>query len=437
MPAPRPLLAALVAVLALGGCRLLPCTSATCHADRAIVDWPEDRAAVTARVAALPDEFTRMAVVSRLIETYPGETGGLCEALPPGPSRQRCERLNDRPHLSIAPDAAGRGQGSRTGDIPDRDAADAAVAPAAPSRPSFPEVSLALTPPASPPEDTCAGAADRSACLDQAALDATVAGDASAADVICARHAEARWADECRFAAAETAVRARHEDAYPAAARLCGASARFSQECWAHVLTRLPKRVQPVGAGLAKVRSAASTARIVRRTWAEAGDAVADAHVGRFWALYFANVYRYAEDPVGTPLDVYPEEAWPHVRAAAAVRLHALGRLDGTLEEQVAGLRAALARREPAAAGEAHRPDLVYVADLGTPATEPTVSFLGAPRRPLGADEAQDLVFCVLESAARRSPPDTAVLEEGARSPDARVAVESRRLLAAVAAHPR
>ncbi|MFN7144359.1 MAG: hypothetical protein ACK4YP_11325 [Myxococcota bacterium] len=432
MPAPRLFLAVIAGVLTVAGCRFLPCSTATCLADRAIADWPDDPAGVTHRVAALSDEFTRVAVVSRLCETYPCETGGLCEALPPGPSRQRCERLNDRPHLSIAPDAAGRGQGGRTGDVPDRDATGPTAAPASPSRPSFPEVTLPLAPLASPPDDTCAGAADRSACLDQAALDAVLAGDASAADAICARHAESRWADECRFASAESAVRSRHEEAYPAAARLCGASSRFSQECWSHVLTRLPKRVQPVGAGVAKVRSAASTARIVRRTWAEAGDAVAEVHVGRFWALYFANVYRYAVDPVGTPLEVYPEEAWPHVRAAAAVRLHALGRLDGTLTEQVDGLRAALARRDPTAAGEPQRPDLVYVADLGAPATEPTVSFLGAPRRPLGADEAQDLVFCVLESAARRSPPDTAVLHEGTASTDSRVAAESRRLLEAV-----
>ncbi len=425
----------LAAALLLAGCGGA-CETATCLADRAVADWAGDPAAVTARVTSIPDEFTRTVVVGRLCEAYPGATRALCASLPMGPSRERCDRLNSRPHLSVVPGAAAIGNSAATGGVPSDDA-PAPELPMAPPTPSFPEVRLPL--PALPAEvpDACADVADRGACLDRAAANAVIAGQPGVADAICARHADTRWADECRFSSAEEGVRARRGEAYPAAAVLCGASSRFAQECWAHVLTRLPRNIPLPNAAKPKARAAIELAATIRRTWEGAGERVADVHVGRFWALYFANVYRRAAEVDGTPLDVYPEEAWPHARAAATVRLHALGRLQGGYAEQLTQLREALAHRKVVSTGRGEGSDLVYVPELGAPVTDgPTVSFLGAPRRALGADEEQDLRMCLVESAARTATPQVALLREAAAGDDPRVAAEARRLLEELAKRP-
>lgn len=421
----------LTLAVALAGCDR-PCETATCLAEEAVAAWPSDAAGVTARVRAIPDEMTRTVVVARLAEAFPGATRELCSALPPGTSRERCERINNRPHLSVVPGAAAVGAGSRAGDVP-LEAVPDPTADVKPKASTFPDARLPVPPPAGPIGEPCKGVPDPAACLDGAAVGAALAGDAGGAAEICAGHADERWADECRFSAAETAVRSKHAEAYPAAAVLCGAAERFTEECWAHVLTRLPRNIPPPGASARRAKAAIEIAETVREAWAPAGDAVAAAHVDRFWALYFANVYREARDPDGSPLDLYPEAAHPHVRAALAMRLTALGRLGGALPERVASLREALARRGPPEGGRGRGPDLVFVPELGSPVSEgPTTYFLGAPRRAVGSDETQELALCVIESAARVEPPDRALLEAAAGGADARVAAEARRLLAAL-----
>jgi hypothetical protein len=425
-----PLVAALV-FFAPAGCTP-PCETATCVGEEAVAAWPTDPAAVTARVRALPDEFTRAAVVGALCEAYPGATGALCEALPPGPGKDRCERLNNRPHLSVVPGGAAVGSAS-AGDVPrDRPGSAPGAEQGPPPEASFPAAILPM-PPAADVPDGCAESPDRGACLDAAALEAALDGDAGAANAVCGRHTEPRWADECRFAAAEGAVRKRRGSAYEEAATLCGAATRFAQECWSHVLTRLPRTIPPSNAGAPRAKAAIDLAAKIRATWAPVDAAAADVHTDRFWALYFVNVYRHSDDPDGTPLTVYPEETWPHIRAAATARLHALGRLEGPFDAQLRALRAALARVSIGTAARSELPDLVFVQRLGDPVTAgPSTFFLGAARRARGADADQDLRLCLLESAARVEA-HVALVAEAATGPDPVVAAEARRLQRALA----
>jgi hypothetical protein len=282
--------------------------------------------------------------------------------------------------------------------------------------------------------DPCQLDADRSACLDHAATSAAIAGAVARADHLCGLHTDPRWAAECRFTAAEEAVRTRRAEAYTAAAILCGAAEPFAQECWAHTSSRLPRVIPPPNARPSQVRMATQIVERIRDTWSPAGAEVAEAHASRFWAFYFANVYRHAKVVDGTPLDHYPADAVPHIRASAAVRLQALGQLQGGLDARVDALRAALAQRQPPGPDRGGGPDLVFVADLGAPVTAgPTTYFLGAPRRATSTDETEDLRFCVIEAAARGEAADRAMVEEAARSADPRLSAEAARLLAAIA----
>jgi hypothetical protein len=57
------------------------------------------------------------------------------------------------------------------------------------------------------------------------------------------------------------------------------------------------------------------------------------------------------------------------------------------------------------------------------------VSYLGQSRRTVAADPQTDIRICVLEAAARVSPPWSAVLEEGQSDPDERVRWTAVRLV--------
>jgi hypothetical protein len=300
------------------------------------------------------------------------------------------------------------------------------------TNPRLPRIALPIPPAKSPPA-ACDGEADRGACLDAAAVAAVMSGDVGGADATCGLHAEARYADECRFHAAEEAVSANHGEGYAGAAALCTVSASFAEECLVHVLARVPRRVFPPYATKSDAAEAVGTAKWIREAWAAADPEVGASHVARFWALYFANAYRQTEAPDGTPLDTYPEEAWPHVRAAAAMRLRELRRLSGSLRQQQAKLEEVLAHREERGARRGKPPDLVFVSDLGAPLSPgPVTWFLGSSQRALGEDARTDAVFCLLESAARGQPPDRSVLEEATYHADPRVKTEAVRLLAAV-----
>lgn len=411
-----------------------PCDDAACLADKAVQDWPSDQAGVTARVAAIEDQVVRAAVVSKLGETYPGQTTKLCDALPRGFSRDRCRRLNDRPHLAF-----------RAGEHP----AATAVAPTSGGAPAsmgatssgrlgpkehyLPDVRIPVAE-AAVEEGLCAGVADAAACLEGQAVEAAARGNPARANAICALRTEERWADECRFNAAEEVIRLHHGKSYADAAALCGVATEFTQECWVHILTWLPRGIPSPEAGPTPAEDAAGLADAVRAAWAGAGDGVADVHVDRFWALYFAQSYRQTPSPDGTPLADYPAAAAPHIRAAAAMRMRELGTLHGPLADQLTTLEAGLAHRNTGVGGSRPKPPtLVYVKFLPVDdAAAPTAFFLNSARRPVSTDAAADALLALVVSAAYATPPDTALLTEAAQHPDARVAEEARRLSAAL-----
>lgn len=422
--------------LLLLACSLVarPCEDAECLAGQAVEDWPGDPAGVTARVVAMNDQVARAVVVSKLGEAYPGQTMKLCDALPHGFSRDRCRRLNDRPHLAF-----------RAGQHP----APTAVAPVSGGAPAsmgatasgklgpkehyLPLVRLPVGE-ATVEEGLCVGVPDPAACLEGQAVEAVARANPARANAICSLRTEQRWADECRFNAAEEVIRIHHGPSYAAAAAMCGVASEFTEECWVHILTWLPRAIPTPEAGPTPGREAAGLADAVRVAWAGAGEGVADVHVDRFWALYFAQSYRQTPAPDGTPLGDYPEAAAPHIRAAAAMRLRELGALHGSLAQQLATFQEKLAHRSTGvAAARPKPPTLVFVKYLDVAeATAPTAFFLNSARRPTSADPDTDALLALVVSAAYSTPPDTALLAEAAQHSDPRVAEEAKRLSAAL-----
>ncbi len=424
--------ASLVLLLGLLGCGG-ECATATCVGDQAVRDWPGDREGVTARIAAIPDDMVRTTVVGRVSDAFPGQTRQLCKALPKGVSRERCDRLNNRPHLSYDPNEPPERPPLEGAAGQQRKMATTPAGILGEREHGLPDVRIAIIP-NTPDAPLCVGSADAAACLDEEAGRAALLGEAGLADAICGRQSDARWADECRFQAAEQAVKRRSGKAYATAAALCGAATMFEQECYVHILTWVPRQVWAPNAGAMPATEATGVAKQIQIAWIPAGEGVGDRHVERFWAIYLARSYQLTDDPDGTPLSRFPSVAWPHVRAAAATRMRELGVLKGSLAEQVAALEAALARRADGKRMVGRPPALIAVQNFGRPAEDgPTTPFLNSVLRPLGQDPAADTLYCVVISAAHADPPDLALLREATSAADPRIAAEARRLLALVA----
>lgn len=422
--------------LLLLACSLVdrPCDDAACLAVQAVADWPADPAGVTQRVVAMKDQVARAAVVSKLGEAYPGQTMKLCDALPHGFSRDRCRRLNDRPHLAFR---AGQHPGPVAVE-PTSGGAPASMGATSsgqlgPKEHYLPQARLPVGE-ATVEEGLCVGVPDPAACLEGQAVEAVARANPARANAICSLRPEERWADECRFNAAEEVIRIHHAPSYAAAAAMCGVATQFTEECWVHILTWLPRAIPAPEAGPTPGKEAAGLADAVRAAWAGAGDGVADVHVDRFWALYFAQSYRQTPAPDGTPLADYPGAAAPHIRAAAAMRLRELGMLKGPLTEQLATFQEKLAHRSTGVGASRPRPPtLVFVKFLDVPeATAPTAFFLNSARRPTSANADADALLALVVSAAYSTPPDAALLAEAAQHPDPRVAEEAKRLSAAL-----
>ena len=67
---------------------LADCADATCRSDLVIAAFGRSAEEGAAAIDQLPDPLERIAVVSRLVEVYPGKTLGLCDKRTRGPPRR-------------------------------------------------------------------------------------------------------------------------------------------------------------------------------------------------------------------------------------------------------------------------------------------------------------------------------------------------------------
>ncbi|MFZ5475673.1 MAG: hypothetical protein ACOZNI_02760 [Myxococcota bacterium] len=395
-----------------------------CKRDEALAAWRGDPSGTAGKVAAIADAEERAAVVLALAERFPGETRDLCQDLTEGMYRERCSRLNNRPHLRRAGEPKVR-------EIPTRDAPGPATA-------DLPRVAFGLVP-APPAGDPCGEAVDRATCLEHAAAQASVAGDAPAAAGICALASDTKARDECTFQAAEAGLQKRGTPGWPDAARLCGAAGQFAEACAGHVIARVVPHVTGADAMTEAVAAEAiAAADLVRETVAAADATAAPLWVDRFWAAWLSAAYAETGEVVGVPLALLPAEAVPHVHAAAARTWDMREHPDGPLSARVDALAAALADRAPRppdAPRALHfvKVESIWAKDAPDERAIPTVYYLGGARRPVATDPRADLALCLLEAAARRASPDVALLKAAAADPTPEVAASAARLQRAIA----
>ncbi|MFT4978669.1 MAG: hypothetical protein ACI8S6_004579 [Myxococcota bacterium] len=397
------------------------CTDADCEIARAEAGWASDPAGVAAAVATHPVVEARIAIASALIAAHPGETAGLCAALPPGDAQDRCTQLSERPHLwqetrQATPTVARPGGGPSSNE----------VAPVTPIT-----TALSEQPPA---PHGCADAPDRSGCLTAAAQAAAAQRQTAAAAGQCVNILDDRWRGECFFQAAEAVLSSRGAHGYGDAVELCAAAEPFAQNCHSHALMLLAEAAPAADHVDPRVwQPVQLAAQSIRTAWSWRDPYMAEIAEDRLWSEAIGRAYAGAHSVTGDPLDVLPERAHRHVRAAAVQALVAKeGASAHSLSGWVEHAEQALARRsthrpQRGAAPFRSAPEL-WPLDRAGEETIPATAYLGTARRTYADDPRADLAICVLEAIARTPPVNTALLAEGVGHPEPGVQWTAKRL---------
>ncbi len=344
--------------------------------------------AVIAEVRAMADPVEQEIAVLALCESWPGQTAALCEALPEGAARSRCERFNARPHLWSIEDSSATA--SWTGG-------------ASSGRLGLPDGFLATWSATPPAPGECA--VSDHACLDSAARGLAEAGDVAGAAGVC-RAFSGRLADDCFFATSELLPYG--PDLYSRAMPLCAGSGDFAPECHGHVLLRLR----------AGDYNPLSTERLeqeadgVRRFWLEREPSYAPLAVDLYWSTAAARTLGTAQPFPVSVFSSLPANIHPHIRSAIALRV--------TGEADPMGAALAVLSGGSANLPRAFGPGAPVMPPArlwrGRRQSEPTLSriFFNDVRggqRPVHPDPSTDLGLAVLTACAMRQPPRLDVLE--------------------------
>lgn len=403
--------------------RLDDCADAACQQRWALERWPKDPDAVIAALRDMNDPLAVTALARALTTAFPGETVRLCDALPPGPAQLDCRGRNQRPHLqelSVPPD----------GEVAvDPEESLHKLAPSGPF--SSPWADL-------PADTTCP--AEGRVCQTDAARAHASAGDSAAAAAACNAVLNPTWRAECYFQAAESGV-SRGGAEGGAAVGLCLGASSFVGRCLTHVVralgTAAPRAGAVDAAGWTRLIASVDAATA---SLAPVDPSLAESFRGQAWT--YALRFSYAQDLTLTlaPLDLLPAEAAPHVRGAAAWRVWGLesgqSRDLAAWEARLAELMANRAptprpTRAPDVRTANRWKDLWRTTYQGEDAL-PRTFFLGAVYRATSADEAEDMLICLLEAAARGQPPGRELLNAALHAPRPLVRWTAARLLQGV-----
>lgn len=334
----------------------------------------------------------------------PAAARALCDEVTAPAARDRCSRLERRPHLwEPRPDAQ-------------------------PQLPSPYRDTAPLTAP-------CGAHAQPRACWSQLAYGRAAAGAMADAAGACKAIAEPQWQAECMFQAGEAAVERRLAEGYADGLALCALAGRYQRDCLSHTVSLLAQQAPPTPDGdWAPMASAAGT---ITETWAPIDPVKGARWRDRLWAESLLHAYDGVMTLNGAPADVLPEDAQPHLRAAVAWRMFALWEpAANDLQGWTDALSAALASRAPAQQSTRPRRALSSIPPMNPPMPEEdgVLSWLGVSHRHSSPDPVIDGQLCLLEAAARR--PGSRPLLEAARSASAPAVQEAARRLLDAQDHP-
>ena len=236
---------------------------------------------------------------------------------------------------------------------------------------------------------------------------------------------------DCFFDVAEALVvsagRAHLDDALA----YCGAAGEYRALCAEAVLSAVARRAPPATEGdLVRWAPQLMTMRSVR-SWTD--DPVMRQRTGdRYLAMTVYSSVSRATMPSGDLMDVLPSAALPHIRAAISHRIVLAQREPTPLREAVARVTSALNARVGRSVDTEDEdivvPDL-WPVDRDGESHLRAISYLGQSRRTVANDANTDTTICVLEAAARATPPWVGLIEEGKIHADERVRWTAARLV--------
>ncbi|MFH1468006.1 MAG: hypothetical protein ABIO70_26705 [Pseudomonadota bacterium] len=406
MPSPRTPVVLLCA--ALSSCQPAEtpweqCTDAACRAAWLSAHGRQDPMTAAVRIAALGDPIEQTTLITALINDDAGAAEDLCTVMPAGPGRQRCDLMATRPHLQAptGPKASHPFEYPPLPWIPEELSPFAALTPA----PLGCDARL----------DACWQ--DR---LERAERDRATTAEIAA---LCAAIPTRDLRQECCFKAAAAVSSDTTHISVERVVSLCLAAGSYAGPCLHEALlmkgvrAHTPAATEEHREAWHWLRDLAhdSERELTRLGHPREGALLRD----RIWAEAMTVAYGDTETLVGTPLDLTPEEAHPHIRAAIA--WHLVETVEATDPPASFATQLELAEAVVAARGTAGLP----VARLRSPhrapgwmstPVEPGVFFLDDARRPTSEDPQVDLALALLAAAARSSRDD--LLVEVSASPD-------------------
>lgn len=416
MRAPRGLLAITVAVATAVGCgdeAASETCEATCRVDTAVAAWARSPQEGAAAMQGVNDPTERMLIARTVMENGHIQGGEVCAFVDNASTRDYCMRLSHRPHLFEAPRQKADQRARASGGPVDSELLPAAspVVPAA----TAPAADLA----------NCEQGEDTTACADREAMRAARGGRVGEIAGLCNAIEAPKLRAECRFAAAEAAVKVGGAAAVPEAAPLCLAAGDYLAHCLGHVATRLAERAPPANAASGRWGPVIAGSEALGAALQPFDAALAASAADRVYAEAAALAYARTGAIDGAPLAALPAAAAPAVRASLAWELMKRGELAGVgdLESAVRVLVEVEARRLPDAAPLSEPVPVVvrnrWGADDQTSQAFAAAWWRGTARRPTSADPQIDRALCVLEAAAdirgRADPMLTAAIQHPER----------------------
>ena len=328
---------------------------------------------------------------------------GLCGDIPDPLLRERCTTLSQRPHLTTEVPAHVPGGGAQQQE-------QGATSPLAPPE-GVGSIDLDTAADRQSTVPDCAPEEAAHTCAIRLRDTAAYGIGAQGVFDACSHEEQPAWRSECLFQGASVLLYGEGTRQLRGATDLCLESDGLAPTCLHHLVESLVKRADREAGGLRIVDLEQITSS-VRAEWAERSPEYGDLLADLCWSIATWALVVDSDQPEAALQGTWPAEAWPHIRAALALRLVEL-RAPGTqqlgsgarlLADLEAAIAAAPTQPSPLPSMAEHNRPAADLWSTDAPAEGTTAIFyVGTSQRSMHADPATDRQLALLEAAARNT----------------------------------